>query len=522
MVKHLISQFNLTPDEKKDLTNAKTLDALRMNLSVIEKRTETQEKLFQNIISAFKEGAAKTVEQTIDKMLPTFLYFDQYLRLPGKVQVEQLLERKNHNSLTERDNIFLALLSLAGTTLESIHTAKTFEEFNSSLRAISNHISDQIFDYWSQNKHLDVELRLDPARASDVAPYNAGNIFRTRINNRRHRADTDFDERSSGFVWFFSFLIWFNSLRDTYKKNLIILLDEPGLSLHAKAQHDLLRYMNEKLRPEYQVIYTTHSPFMINPDDILAARTVEDVVQKSSTSNDEILLGTKVSDKVLSTDADTISPLQRALDYELTQTLFVGRHVLLVEGSSDLLYLKWLSRQLEKVGKQGLDYRWTMSIIGGVDRIPGFISLFRGNNLHVAALVDMQHGKKQVIENAQKALEENHLLTADKYATQKEADIEDILGREFYIGLLNKSYNLDSSLALPKTKPADAPERVLLEAKAGFAKMPTHVREFSHEFPAEFLFQNVDDGSQLPGFETTLARMGKLINDLNDLLSQKL
>jgi hypothetical protein len=94
----------------------------------------------------------------------------------------------------------------------------------------------------------------------DPAPFNSGYVVRTRIANRRHKADTSFDDRSKGFVWFFSFLVWFSEVRKQYGENVIILLDEPGLSLHARAQADLLRYFNEQLRPKHQVIYTTHSP----------------------------------------------------------------------------------------------------------------------------------------------------------------------------------------------------------------------------------------------------------------------
>jgi predicted ATPase len=443
------------------------------------------------------------------------------LTLPGIVSVDALASRKAQNQLTEKDQVFLALLALAGTTLEQVHSSGTYEEFNSKLRAVSNQVTDQIFKYWSQNKHLDVDIKLDAGRANDPVPYNSGWIFRTRIDNRRHRADTSFDERSSGFVWFFSFLVWFNQLKQTYGKNLIILLDEPGLSLHARAQGDLLRYINEQLRPNYQVIYTTHSPFMIDADDLLSARTVEDVVVKEKKKDEivEHLLGTKVSADVLSTDPDTVSPLQRVLDYEITQTLFVGKHTLLVEGPSDLLYLKWFSRQLEKASKPGLDYRWVICSVRGIDRIPGFVSLFRGNNLHIAAVVDVQSGHKQKIDSSRKSLENKHLLTLDSYASQTEADIEDVLGRDFYAALVNATYDLRGNEAIPTVKPAGAPERVVKEVKAHFDLLPRQP-EFSHETPAERLFQRGDEGTKLSGFNNALGRMEKLISDLNALMPQ--
>jgi len=518
LVKYLLSAAELNTEEKKPLSDAKSTADVKKTLEAISPRTANQEKLLQRLVNEFNEGGRIAISQATAMMTPTFLYFDQYLRLPGQVSVDALMARKRNGTLTNEDRIFEALLGLAGTTIETLHSATTFEAFRSNLRAVSNQISEQIFKYWTQNRHLDVEMTLDQARPNDPAPYNTGYIFRTRIANRRHRADTGFDERSSGFVWFFSFLVWFYRLRQTYKKNLIILLDEPGLTLHARAQADLLRYMNEQLKPEYQVIYTTHSPFMIDPDNLLSARTVEDVVAKDKDSGQDILLGTKVKGDVLSTDADTVSPLQRALDYELTQTLFVGRHVLLVEGPSDLLYVKWFSRQLERAKKPGLDYRWTISIVGGVDRIPGFVSLFRGNNLQVAALIDVQNGQKQKIENAQKVLASGHLFTADKYSNSAEADIEDVLGREFYVALINKAFQLHSSLELPAVKSPDAPTRVVQEAQSHFATMPAHIRGFNHFIPAEILFQSGDESTNLPGFQIALGRMEKIVSGLNALL----
>ena len=486
-------------------------------LGTLAQRTENQEKLYQKISKEYKSDAGAAIRQLVDDMVPSFLYFDQYLKLSGIVSVNELLKRKSENRLDDKDRIFIALLSLAGTTLETVHNAKTFEEFNSALRAVSNQVSEQIFKYWSQNRHLDVQMRLDSARPEDSAPYNTGYIFRTRIENKRHRADTGFDERSSGFVWFFSFLVWFNEIRKTYNENIIILLDEPGLTLHARAQADLLRYIREQLKPELQVIYTTHSPFMIDADEILYARTVEDVVIEDKKTKEEKLLGTKVSGKVLSIDPDTISPLQRALDYELTQTLFVGRRTILVEGESDFLYLKWFSRQLEITGKPRLDYRWTISIVKGIDRIPGFVSLFQGNQIKVAAIVDVQHGHGQKLENARKALKDKHLLRADNYASKKEADIEDVLGEEFYASLVTKCYNLNKEIAITPDK-LDSQARIVPQVAEFFAQMPSYVPSFDHFRPAEYLYHESKEAEKLPGFATALDKMEKLINDLNSLL----
>jgi predicted ATP-dependent endonuclease of OLD family len=516
LIQNLIEKSQMSDEEKKILADVKKVEDVRKSLESLAQRTEKQEQLFQLVSKEYKNGVVTAVINTLDSMVPNFLYFDQYLTLSGIVSVNELLKRKNENRLTDKDRIFMAVLALAGTTIETVHNAKTFEEFNSALRAVSNQVSDQIFKYWTQNRHLDVQMRLDNARPEDVAPYNSGYIFRTRIDNKRHQADTGFDDRSTGFVWFFSFLVWFSRLRETYEDNLIILLDEPGLTLHARAQADLLRYIDEQLQPQYQVIYTTHSPFMIDSDNILSARTVEDVVEVDDKGGEK-LLGTKVSGDVLSIDPDTISPLQRALDYELTQTLFVGKRTVLVEGESDFLYLKWFSRQLEASGKSGLDYRWTISIVKGIDRIPGFISLFQGNQIKVAAIVDVQAGHKQKIENARKALRDKHLFTLDTYAEMKEADIEDVLTPEFYVALVNSAFHLNDDIKLSVAN-LDSAARIVPQIASQFAKMPVYAPKFDHFMPAQFLFQQVDDGAKLPGFNAALKRMEKLIGDLNALL----
>jgi energy-coupling factor transporter ATP-binding protein EcfA2 len=517
VIKNLISELKI-PDEELTIAGSKDPKTIQKSLAELKELSAAQQKLLETFQQRFPKGIEIAVINALATRIPTFLYFDQYLTLPGTVSVNDIVTRQGQNQLNERDRVFLALLSLAGTSLEKVHGAGTFEEFNASLRAVSNQITDQIFKYWSQNKHLDVDIRLDHARPADPPPFNAGWIFRTRIDNRRHRADTNFDDRSSGFVWFFSFLVWFYQLQQIYGKNLIILLDEPGLSLHARAQADLLRYIKEQLRPHYQVIYTTHSPFMIDGDDLLSARTVEDVVVKDKATGEEKLYGTKVSADVLSTDPDTVSPLQRVLDYEITQTLFIGKHTLLVEGPSDLLYLKWFSRQLERNGKPSLDYRWNICVVRGVDRIPGFVSLFRGNNLHVAAIVDVQHGHKAKIDHARKVLADKHLLTLDHYAGQTEADIEDVLGREFYVALVNRTYDLRGPQEILAVKGSTAPERVIKEVEDHCALLPPQYVEFDHMTPAEWLFQRGDEGTRLPGLGEALHRMEKLIGDLNALM----
>ena len=160
----------------------------------------------------------------------------------------------------------------------------------------SNEITDEIFQFWSQNDALKVVIDIAEGKTGDKPPFNSGTIVKIRIENSNHRVTVPLSERSAGFIWFFSFLSQFKQLKKT-AGNAIILLDEPGLTLHGKAQSDLLRYIEERLLPEHQLIFTTHSPFMVPAERMADVRIVEDVIKYEGRK--PTVLGTKVSSDAL-------------------------------------------------------------------------------------------------------------------------------------------------------------------------------------------------------------------------------
>ena len=184
-----------------------------------------------------------------------------------------------------------------------------------------------------------------PGRPGDQEGMTSGTNILARVYDSKRMVSTPLGTRSRGFVWFFSFLAWFDQQQ---RKNepLILLLDEPGLFLHGRAQGDLLRYIDEELKGNHQVIYTTHSPFMVDSTKFDRIRIVQDKSMDSDKpipSNED---GTKVITEVLEATQDSLFPLQGALGYDIYQTLFVGPNSLVVEGVSDLLYIQTISALL--------------------------------------------------------------------------------------------------------------------------------------------------------------------------------
>ena len=517
IIPHLAAQIaDLTENAKARILACSTLADLHSYLTSRQKPTNGEIRLLELIEQHFpNDDPRRAVRSLLQSRLPRFLYFPTYGTLPGRVPVEHILDKvENETDLAEGEEYFLALLKLAGTDAKSLQEAGYFEELKARLEGVSNRLSDEIFKYWTQNRDLVVEFSYDEARPQDPSPFDQGHVFSLRVRNQRHRVTVGFDERSAGFVWFFSFLVWFSQTEQSYGDKLIILLDEPGLNLHGKAQGDLLRYIKEKLLPKYQVLYTTHSPFMIDTDNILSVRTVEDVLINGES------IGTKVGDRVLSADADTLFPLRAALGYDITQSLFVGEHSLLVEGPSDMLFLRWFSRQLIARGRVGLDSRWTVTPVGGIDKVGSFNALFAGNELHVAVFTDFHTGDKRKVRELEESglLEAGHLFIANQLTDQEEADIEDMLGRDLYIHLVNGFYGLEGEKQLPSTRPENAPRLVLEEVKQHFRTVAIDVPEFDHLSPAVHLVERESDFSDAKGVEAALDRFEKLFDSVNALL----
>jgi hypothetical protein len=261
-----------------------------------------------------------------------------------------------------------------------------------------------------------------------------------RVEDKRHGVSVPIDRRSNGFVWFFSFLVSFSQIRKRYpNRPLVLLLDEPGTALHGLAQRDFLKVLEEPLA-DHQILYTTHQPFLVDPDRLDRARPVVDVDDA----------GTKVYEHAYRVDRDTLFPLEAALGYEIGQTLFVAPNVLLVEGTSDLIYLQLLSRACEAAGKDGLDRRWTITPVGGVDKMDTFVRLFKGQQLNICAVIDATDNKLTKVEKLVRDgdLQPGELIKVAGIVGADQADMEDVMSPDFYLKLVQGVGREDSIRAI--------------------------------------------------------------------------
>ena len=516
-LKHLVEEAGLPAPIAKNLLELQTVEE-KVKFLANGEQTDASQKLAPILQSISAQGLVYTVfNQILHNRTPKFLYFDEYYQMKGQENIDKLRERVANKQLTDSDRPLLGLIDFARLNLDQIVNPRRTEALIAKLEAAGNSLTQSVLTYWSQNQHLRMKFDIRPAQPEDPQDMTSGTNIWARVEDTRHHVTTSLGTRSRGFVWFFSFLAWYQQLRRD-DKNLILLLDEPGLSLHAKAQADLLHYFEKELAPHHQLIYTTHSPFMVDPIHFNRVRIVQDLsLEPESNDLPDKKQGTKVITEVLEATSDSLFPLQGALGYEIYQTLFIGPNSLVVEGVSDLLYIQTMSALLEKKGKIGLSADWTITPVGGSDKVPTFVALLGANtNLNIAVLIDYEKKDQQKVENLykKKLLKQNKVLTYADFVTADEADIEDMFAPEFYLKLVSEEF--EASVTVDNLLLGSP--RILRRLENYFQNNPlSNGVSFNHYRPALYFSKNLnsleDDLT-----ESDLDRFQKAFDILNQLL----
>lgn len=431
----------------------------------------------------------------LEPNLPVFIYYDEYYQLPGRVDLSKL---KNASLSDPSLKTAKALIDLSGADLDILSAADDFEEFKSELEATSIDISDTLFEYWGSNQNLEIEFDVDKVEDDDGRNHRiVKRVLDIRVKNKWNRVSLPLDKRSKGFNWFFSFLVWFKAMQEDKNRQYILLLDEPGLNLHALAQGDLLRFIDD-LSEDHQIIYTTHSPFMVDSEHLEKVRTVVEVERQ----------GSRISDSLQEKDPDTLFPLQAALGYSVAQNLFINKRNLLVEGISDLVYLETMSAELLKRGRTGLSEEATIVPTGGADKVATFISLMRGSKLQIVCLLDsfVDKKSKQRIDDLvrEKIIRDKNIVYYSDVCNAGYADVEDMFEPEEYLLLYNAAFDKNVSISDIKS---DRPIMIQLKDMNGGA--------FNHYLPArEFARRS----AEIDLSDKTLEKFENLFSKLNSLL----
>lgn len=244
-------------------------------------------------------------------------------------------------------------------------------------------------------------------------------------------------------------------------KNAILLLDEPGLSLHALKQQEFRKTVS-KIAENNQVVYTTHSPFLVGTDELDLVRIVEMTSREA---------GTQVHTRLVVDDPRSVYPLQIALGYELAQSLFGQSRNLVCEGLTDMMFLEALNAVADEAG---LGLRKAIAVVpaSSASKVVYYTTLLASQKLKVAALLDSD----QAGDNAAKQDELIRLLGSKKLLRTKDycdpsvprAEIEDLL-RTTLVGVAKDELGWDVT-ALASSQPQRPVVDIFTKEIRGFSK----------------------------------------------------
>ena len=429
--------------EANGRSNPETADAVEALLNVVEPLMAESSKL----------PIARQLDALIRDALPVMIYFENYGILESDIWLPRFIEDLNRDRNDPRVRTINAMFELVGLDPREIEglgdrnarnaraqghppnehqieaDRENIDERAIRLNSASIDISRRFSDWWSQRRHT-IRYDID------------GEYFRIWVSdNLRPDVVIELESRSKGFQWFFSFYLVFLAESDQGHKDAILLLDEPGLNLHPTAQQELIDFF-EELSQNNQLAYTTHSPFLIDGENLHRVRPVYEEDTGHS----------KVTSTWWPDDRDTIFPLQAAAGYAMVQNLLQHQKNLLVEGMSDFYYLLALSAQCARTSRQTLPDEIHITPCGGTRNVGLIASLFLGQNARPVVILDTDQAGRDRKNSLLRELYAGHdssivMLDDAIGQTGKEIEIEDIIGEEILVkgvsNLLGSPFEID-------------------------------------------------------------------------------
>lgn len=427
--------------------NAKSLyHWLNENLELVDEDNETEERRHDELVSStkFNEGY-DTVLKTLGKRTPVFILFNNYFNVKPSIHLEHLAQRVEGNLLDDKyyDYGNLCLLKLLGFTPRELATLGSTPSPNiNDTEALKNYrdkLDSRTYQLNAASVRLTKEIRSvwmpNPDRPeADKLKVTADGQYLKVVVEDNLGVDVELDQRSEGFQWLVSFFVVFFSEAMDKHKNAILLLDEPGMSLHALKQRDF-RETISRLSKGNQTIFSTHSPFLVGPDELDIVRVVE---MKSREA------GTTVHTTLSSEDPAGMLPLQEALGYDLANSLFSQQRNLILEGITDYWYIEATSALLKDAGRTFVNDKVALVFANTAGKVVYYATILHAHKLKVAALLDADNAGDQAAqqENLVHALGNKNILRTKDYCNVGKAEIEDLL-RVTLASIVKSEYGVD-------------------------------------------------------------------------------
>lgn len=391
------------------------------------------------VITTPPPGRVEGVTEAVVNAIPSFVYYSNYGNLDSEIYLPHVVENLAREDLGAKEaakartlRVLFSFVQLEAQ--EILELGRDFKEANGQnreptedeiaviaeqkrtrsilLQSAGATLTTKFRDWWKQG---DYRFRFEAD----------GNHFRIWVADDRRPTEVELENRSTGLQWFLSFyLVFLVESRGDHSK-AVLLLDEPGVSLHPLAQRDLSAFF-ESLSDTNQIIYTSHSPFLVDADRLERARKVY-VAADGTTKATPNLRHSEGRDE----QAGAAYAVHSALNLSVAESLLVGCRPVLVEGPSDQHYLTAMKALLVSGGKITPKRELVFPPSGGTKTARVVASILTGRDevLPMMLLDDDGPGRQMRANLAQGLYSESpeKVLNVGEYAGYERAEIEDLI-----------------------------------------------------------------------------------------------
>ena len=425
------------------------------------------QKLSQQItgqIKCLEAPAPECREEVFDyvvKALPSFVYYSNYGNLDSEIYLPHVVENLQRNDLGAKEaaksRTLRVLFSFVGLNADEI--LELGQEFQDADAQEREPTEEEIEDITEKKKTRSILLQAASATLTEKfrdwrkqGDYRFrfeadGNHFRIWVADDRRPTEVELENRSSGLQWFLSFyLVFLVESRGEHSK-AVLLLDEPGISLHPLAQRDLSAFF-ENLSETNQLIYTSHSPFLVDADRIERARKVY-VAPDGTTKATPDLRHSEGKDE----QAGAAYAVHSALNLSVAESLLLGCQPVLVEGPSDQHYMTTIKALLISAGRISPSRELVFPPSGGAKTARIVASILTGRDEALPrVLLDGDAPGQQMAANLKSELyaeAPDRVLSVADFVDVESAEIEDLFPTKFL------AEELDRMEREPETRLAD-------------------------------------------------------------------
>jgi hypothetical protein len=380
--------------------------------------------------------------------LPKFLYYSNYGNLDSEIYLPHIVQNLKRDDLGAREAAKARTLRVLFdfVTLKPEEILELGRDFRDQearqptdpeiaaiatkkrdrtilLNSAAANLTKSFRDWWKQGNYS-FEFQAD------------GDHFRIWVSDSNRPEKVELEDRSSGLQWFLSFYLIFLVESSRHHRDAILLLDEPGLTLHPLAQRDLVAFF-DNLSHTNQIIYTTHSPFLVEADSLDRVRKVYVGSDGSTQASADLRKGHDDPRKNGATYA-----IHSALNMAVADSILLGSHPIIVPGTSDQYHLTTIKALLIDGGKispqrelvfppshGAKNAKVVASMLTGRDEtLP--VMLFGGAESGRTMARDLKHGLYQ-------SAKERILLT-DAYAGFTDSEVEDLFPSDFLADVVDR------------------------------------------------------------------------------------